>query len=177
MKVKIGKYPKVKPQRVSVEIERHDTWNMAETLALIIYPMLVKLKEEKHGIPHDFSEVGGEDYADQKSFEFYEESQNWAFEERCKAWDDALDKMIWSFHQLIDDSWEEQYHHGNPKYDWVETEEAMLNPSTGNMEKMWQMIDRNPGEHWYDYVGHQAHEARIQEGLNLFGKYYRNLWD
>jgi hypothetical protein len=85
--------------------------------------------------------------------------------------------MIWSFHQLIDDSWEEQYHHGKASYDWVETEDAMLNPVTGKMEKMWQMVDRNPGEHWYDYVGHQLHEKRIQEGLELFGKYFRNLWD
>jgi hypothetical protein len=39
------------------------------------------------------------------------------------------------------------------------------------------MVDKNPDEHWYDHIGHQLHEARIQEGLELFGKYYRNLWD
>ena len=64
MKIKIGKYPKgPKPQRIDVEIERHDTWNMASTLALIIYPMLLKLKEEKMGVPHEFSVVGGENYS------------------------------------------------------------------------------------------------------------------
>jgi hypothetical protein len=39
------------------------------------------------------------------------------------------------------------------------------------------MVDENPGEHWYDIVGHQLHEERIQEGLELFGKHLRDLWD
>jgi len=39
------------------------------------------------------------------------------------------------------------------------------------------MIDKNPTEHWTDYIGMRIHEERIQEGLELFGKYYRHLWD
>ena len=39
------------------------------------------------------------------------------------------------------------------------------------------MIDNNPEEHWFDANGHAEHVKRIQEGLDLFGKYYRNLWD
>jgi hypothetical protein len=39
------------------------------------------------------------------------------------------------------------------------------------------MVDKNPGAHWYDAEGHLLHEERIQEGLELFGKYYRSLWD
>ena len=68
MKVNIGKFPKNSQQRVNIKIERWDTWNMAETLAEIIYPMLLKLKVEKHGVPNEFAEVGGESYDDQKSF-------------------------------------------------------------------------------------------------------------
>lgn len=178
MKVSIGKFPRGKgQQKVKVEIERHDTWNMAETLADIIYPMLLKLKAEKQGVPGDFSMVGGENYVDQKSFDFYEESQDWAFEEKCKGWDDCLDKMIWSFSQLIDDEWESKYHHGKHETEWVECADLRMNPVTGKMEKMFQMKDKNPGGHWYDHEGHMLHEARIQEGLELFGKYYRNLWD
>ncbi len=177
MKVNIGKYPRKGHQKVKVEIERHDTWNMAETLALIIYPMLLKLKAEKHGVPGDFSDVGGENYTDQTSFEFYEESHDWAFNERCKQWDETLDKMIWSFSQLLDDEWEQKYHHGKHETEWVECDDLMKNPLTGKMEKMWQMKDKNPGGHWYDHEGHMLHEARIQEGFELFGKYYRNLWD
>ena len=178
MKVNIGKFPKGgKPQRVSVEIERWDTWNMAHTLADIVYPMLLKLKEEKMGIPGDFSDAGGEDYIDQKSFEFYEESHNWAFNEKCKEWDVVLDKMIWSFEQLLDDDWESKYHHGKHETEWVESDKPYPNPVTGKMEPTYQMVDKNPDEHWYDVEGHQLHEERMREGFELFGKYYRNLWD
>ena len=177
MKINIGKYPKTKPQKVVVEIERHDTWNMGHTLALIIYPMLLKLKEEKQGIPGEFADAGGENYVDQKSFEFYEESHDWAFQEKCKEWDVVLDKMIWSFEQLIDDDWESKYHHGKHETEWVECEKTMLNPVTGKMEKMYQMKDKNPDGHWYDAEGHRLHQERMQEGFELFGKYYQNLWD
>jgi hypothetical protein len=39
------------------------------------------------------------------------------------------------------------------------------------------MVDKNPDAHWYDSEGHTLHEDRIQEGLDLFGKYFRALWD
>ena len=39
------------------------------------------------------------------------------------------------------------------------------------------MVDKNPTEHWYDIVGHQKHDERIQEVLELFGKFFRTLWD
>lgn len=178
MKVNIGKFPKGhKPQRVNIDIERHDTWNMAETLAQIIYPMLIKLRAEKHGFPSEFSELGGEDYAAQKSFEFYEESLKEEWPKAEQRWDDVLDKMIWAFGQLVDDDWESKYHHGKGEYDWVESDHMFPNPITGVMEHTFQMVDKNPDDHWYDYVGHRLHQDRIQEGLDLFGKYYRNLWD
>ena len=178
MKVRIGKLPKgPKPQKVDIEIDRYDTWNMAETLAHIIYPMLIKLREEKHGYPSDFVEIGGEDYVDQKSFDFYSESAKDFSGTGEQRWNDILDKMIWSFGQLIDDSWEQQYHHGKAEYDWVESSHMYPNPVTGVMEPTFQMVDKNPTEHWYDFVGHKLHNDRIQEGLDLFGKYYRNLWD
>jgi hypothetical protein len=50
-------------------------------------------------------------------------------------------------------------------------------PVTGAMEPLYQMVDKNPKEHWYDHIGIQEHEKRIQEGLELFGKHFRDLWD
>jgi hypothetical protein len=61
--------------------------------------------------------------------------------------------------------------------DWIKTDKKFSNPLTGKMEETYQMVDNNPDEHWYDHEGHQLHEERIQEGLTLFGKYFRNLWD
>ena len=174
----MGKFPKHGHRKISVEIESFDTWNLDHTLAKIIYPALIQLRDTKHGIPGDFvNNVGGEDYSDQDSFDFYKETHKESWEEAAKKWDDVLDKMIWSFEQLANQDYDDQYHHGDAKFDWVKTDKLYPNPITGKMEATYQMIDKNPDEHWYDHVGHKMHEDRIQEGLELFGKYFCALWD
>lgn len=178
MKVNISKYRKGSSDRkVSINIENFDTWNLDHTLALIILPALIQLKATKHGVPHDFAVVGGEDYEAQDSFDFYKETVNESFDEKNKEWDEVLDKMIWSFQQLALEDYDEKYHHGKAEYDFVKSNKQFANPITGKMEDTFQMVDKNPKEHWYDHVGHKLHDDRIQEGLELFGKYYRNLWD
>jgi hypothetical protein len=179
MKANLGKFPKGNGDRkIDIKIENHDTWNMDHSLSLIILPMLIQLKNTKHGVPSDIiNDVGGADYDQQDSFDFYKETHNDAFDEACKKWDEILDKMIWSFQQLALEDYDNKYHHGKLEYDWVKSDKTYPNPITGKIEATYQMVDKNPNEHWYDYVGHQLHEERIQEGINLFGKYYRNLWD
>jgi hypothetical protein len=178
MKVNIGKYFKrAIDRRISVEIERHDSFSMDHTLSYVILPMLIQLKECKHGIPHEFAEVGGADYEAQESFDFYKETHNECFDKGVERWNEVLDKMIWSFEQILLDEYEEKYRHGRSEFDWVRTDKEFPNPVTGKIEKTFQMVDKNPKEHWTDYEGMRKHEERIQEGLDLFGKYYRNLWD
>lgn len=179
MKVKIGKWTKTTNRRkVSIQIDTWDTWNADGTLAMIIYPMLLQLKATKQGVPSEFvNDVGGEDYVQQESFDFYKDSHNASWEIASKKWDDALDKMIWSFQQIVDGNYDEKYHHGKGEYDFVESDKTFPNPLTGKVEKTFQMVDKNPDEHWYDVEGHRLHEERMQEGFELFGKYFRNLWD
>jgi hypothetical protein len=179
MKVNIGKYTKRDPgQKFNIEIDYFDTYSLDHTLALIILPALLQLKHTKHGVPSCFiNDVGGENYSDQDSFDFYKESHDEAFERQSKLWDETLDKMIWSFQQIALEDYDEKYHHGKAHYDFVKSDTQYPNPVTGKMEDTFQMVDKNPSGHWYDHVGHQLHESRIQEGLELFGKYYRALWD
>jgi len=177
MKVKLGNYKKDSTRNVDVEIEKFDTYSLDHTLAHIILPALLQLKVSKMGIPAEFADAGGADYDNQDSFDFYKETHNEAFDEKCKEWDEVLDKMIWSFQQILLDDYEKKYHHGEPQYNWVKGEYTYTDPVTGKVEDTFQMVDTNPDEHWYDSVGHQEHEKRIQEGLELFGKYYRHLWD
>ena len=178
MKVNIGKYPrKGNRRKTTIQIDRFDTWNADHTLATIILPMLIQLRSSKQGIPSDFATVGGEDYDAQESFDFYKETVNENFDKKCQEWDMILDKMIWSFQQIALEDYDDKYHHGKAEYDFVKTEKQYPNPVTGKMEDTFQMVDKNPEEHWYDHVGHQLHEQRIQEGLELFGKYFRALWD
>ena len=177
MKVKLGDYKKSGGRKIDVQIDRFDTYSLDHSLAHIILPALIQLKNTKMGVPAEFSEVGGANYDNQSSFDFYEETHNEAFDIACKRWEDILDKMIWSFTQVVFDDWEKQYQHGTPKFDWVKSDEQYTNPISGKIEDTFQMVDKNPTEHWTDYEGMRKHEERIQEGLELFGKYYRHLWD
>jgi hypothetical protein len=176
MKVKIGKYPKVSPKRrISVEIEKFDTWGLDHTLSYIIYPALLQLKATKNGVPAEFAEVGGEDYIDQLSFDFYMETHNESFDEKIKEWDLILDKMIWSFQQILMDEYSEKYHHGDQNIDWIKNDDKFLNPLTGKMEETYTM--KHKPSYFFDAEGLKKHEERIQEGLDLFGKYFQHLWD
>lgn len=79
-------------------------------------------------------------------------------EEAEKKWNEVLDKMIFAFESLNSD-WEEQFYSG--KFD--------LTKRPG--QEGWL------GTHKTDIEGIKAYEARMDEGFELFGKHYRNLWD
>ena len=165
MKVNLGKFPNAGERRVKVNIDKFDTYNVDHTLALIILPMLLQFRENHHGVPHDFvDDSGNNDINRQQSFDFYSDTQK-SIEECDRRWIETIDKMIWSFYQIMIDD-DSKYHHGSPNY-------ASIRQSDG----MYRMIDKNPDEHWYDAVGHDMHVERVKEGLALFGKYYNSLWD
>lgn len=157
-----------KKRKIKVRIDRWDTWSMESTLAIIILPMLKQLKETKHGSPGDmlaFSQAS--DASPQKCFNFYSEDDQIAWDTGHLQWVDILDKMIWAFEQLQPDcDWEEQYWITHPVMDSDNSPDE-----NGNYLVKWKV----EGE--CDWVGRKQHEDRIQEGLELFGKYYRNLWD
>ena len=161
MKINIKDYPERGHRQVNINIEKFDTWSLDRTLAMIIYPSLMQLKATKQGIPTEFATVGGEDYDAQQSFDFYTDS----VDDRCSGEEEGIrspascslmDKMTWSFQQLCFDDFDDKYHHGELEFN----------------EGKWV---RNGA--WYDHVGHMMHLDRIQEGLDLFGKYYQHLWD
>lgn len=178
MKINIRPYPKGPSERkIDVHIEKHDTYSLDHTLALIILPALIQLKNSKHGVPSGIVEDIADEYDGQYCFDFIKEDKNEVFDEKCRKWDEIFDKMIWSFQQLVIEDYDDKYHHGKMDVGWEKTKDKIMNPLTGMMEHMYEMVDKNPNEHWYDSVGHMLHEERIQEGFDLFGKYYRSLWD
>jgi len=178
MKVNIGRYLKNGKQKINIQIEPHDTYSLDHTLAHIILPMLIQLKQTQHGIPTEFAIVGGEDYSDQLCFDFYVDTHKEMFEtEAVNRWNNVLDKMIWSFEQLVADDYESAYHYGKPDFAWKKTGQKLYNPISKLHEESYEMIDNNPNQHYFDSEGLKEHEIRIQEGLELFGKYYRHLWD
>lgn len=179
MKVSLSKYPKGnKHRKVDVKIENFDTWSLDHTLASIILPALIQLKHTKHGVPSEFTGSIGGDFDRNLVFDFIKEDNSEVFDRLCSKWDEVLDKMIWSFLQLsIEEDYDSKYHHGKIDFSWIESDHKYTDPITGKVETTWEMKDENPGGHWYDQIGQQEHDKRIQEGLELFGKYFRNLWD
>ena len=131
---------KFKTRRVKIHIDSYDTWSMDYTLALIIYPMLIQLKEKNHGYfysdaedtPHigDGVDVDADFTNDPKAYDRY----NW-----------IMDELIWTFDQLAN-------HNDTIMFYDEETDK-------------------------YDMEASQKYNDRISNGLRLFGKYYRGLWD
>ena len=86
-------------QKVKIRIDKHDTWSMDSTLAPIILPMLIQLKETKHGAPLvAAADVPKELRPTKKDINYFE------------RWDWVLDEMIWAFEQKCRDNWEEDYY-------------------------------------------------------------------
>ena len=167
MKVKVGKYPSHRfyhnwlynwfgyspKQRTSIKIHKWDTWSMDDALAPIILPMLVQLKETKHGAPMvDMKDVPKELRATKKQLDEYSKGGD-TDPHHFERWDWILDEMIWAFEQKCRDDWMEDYYG-----DYIEDE------GDGRFE-------------WTDDEGRKKHQERMSNGFRLFGKYYENLWD
>lgn len=159
-----------------VIISSNDVWNLDSTLANIILPMLLQLRSESTGIPSEFVNRYGGDMDDNYCFDFIHEDQDRTFDLGVDKWHEALDKMIWAFHQIASDEYSDQYHHGVSSFSWEPSEITFYNPLTKQVEKTSKLVDKDPDGHWTDYDGMKIHEERIQEGIELFGKYYRSLW-
>ena len=125
-------------RKVDIRIDPYDTWSMDHTLALIIHPMLVQLKEKNHGYfssdPEDVPSIGeGQVTKDLMNDTFSIDRYNW-----------IMDELIWTFDQIAN-------------YD----DETFYDKTTNT----------------YDHEGSKKHTDRIENGLRLFGRYYRGLWD
>ena len=132
MKVNIGKYPKGNRERkIKVQIDSWDTWSLDHTLAYIIHPALVQIKEQSLGHPCGIA-PSPENAPDYQPAKMNHSCDNCTCE---KEWNGILDKMIWSFKQVMDDD----------------------------------ILSFSPEEY-------REYNKKVQEGLELFGKYYQNLW-
>lgn len=95
-------------RKIKIKIDDYDVWNMDHTLALIILPMLKKLKGTKHGAPLvDNEDVSENLHRDQNLLP--EQIDDFHFD----RWNYVMDEMIFSFEHIVDDSWEDEFFQGN----------------------------------------------------------------
>lgn len=155
-------YSKTK-RNIKVRIDEYDTWNMNTTLAHIILPMLKQLKENIHGSQL----VDDEDIPEHMRHGDPYGHDNWVH----YKWEWVLNEMIWAFEQEIDDSWEDQFVHGESEIEWI-----IVSGKEEDDSAMYEMKQKNP-DYWVDREGIKEYNDRINNGFRLFGKYYRGLWD
>lgn len=139
-----------KERKVKVKVDKWDLWSLDHTLALVILPVLIEYRKSKrYGVPVglDIAYIPLEDAEEDK---------------QMQEWNEILDKMIWSFEQIVNiDGAEDWFWIEKPNFDECEISADYLTAVKGK----------------YDHEAFKKYNEKIQEGLELFGKYFRNLWD
>ena len=84
---------------IYVKIDDYDVWGADHTLALIILPVLKKLREKKHGSPiTDFEDAPAE-------FTGSPDPENGGVDDKChERWAWILDEMIWAFQSEVNET-------------------------------------------------------------------------
>lgn len=153
-------------RKVKVRVDGYDIWSADHTIALLVHPLLLKLKECKHGAPY----VDDEDVPEHlRSTNASPKENEWDTDDNhFKRWDYVLDEMIWAFEQCSkDDHGESQFYSGT--VDWTFEKDSDTGLSRMNYGPNHTFdVDRD---------AQKAHYDRIKNGLRLFGKYYMALWD
>jgi hypothetical protein len=158
MQIKLGRFPKGDTERkISVKIDKWDSWNADHSLALIAAPLLVQLKETKHGSP----KVSDEDVPEHlRSTAAPAKVNEWDTDDNWHPrWDYVMGEMIYAMQEIAN-------HNKGEEIFWDHSE---VDETQDIMDQVHAMkLDR---------VGLEVYQQRIQKGCELFGKYFQALWD
>jgi len=157
-----------KKRKIKVHIDNYDVWGADHTLAIIIHPILIRLKDLKRGAPHvddeDVPEELRSTSAPPKEDEYDTDANHFL------RWDYVLNEMIYAFECEKDEDWENQFHSGNIDHVWVES-------GSYEGEKTYEIENGPNHTHVFDKESFDKAMKRRQNGLRLFAKYYHSLWD
>lgn len=146
---------KERKQRIKIKIDPWDTYSADYTIGCMVYPLLKQFRKDCIGI----ARIDQEDVPE--SIRIPQEEYDRLNGFLLIYWQWILDEMIWTFEQVVNRDWEEQY--GSGEID-IKTENGQ--------------VEYGPNHTWkVDQEGLQAHINRMQNGFKLFGKYYTNLWN
>lgn len=150
---------------VKVRIDDYDVWSMDATLSVLVVPMLKRLQIKKQGAPYVDDADVPESLKSTSAPPLTPEQENYGGVDanHFKRWDWVLDEMIWAWEQIKD----------GDKSDQFSKDKDPAKPSAEPGLSLQEMMDRTT----YDFEAMKAHEERIQNGMCLFGKYLRGLWD
>lgn len=162
-----------KKRKISIRIDKWDTWSMDSSLAYIVLPMLKQLRDTTHGyqlvdmedVPENLRCTERNDYdAQMDLFDFPKVDFEPSIGEL--RWNWILNEMIFAFEKLTTDDWESEFYSGDHDLVWTKEKDGYWTMGKGPNDTF--KIDRE---------GLDKCSKRIDNGLRLFGKYYRGLWD
>ena len=143
MFVKMGSVAR-KNRAFHVRIDNHDVWNLDSTLANIIHPALIRLRERvpHFGYPTPYDETEAcPDFSTQGSFEeiLDREAESNYYE---TLWMDKLQKMIDAFAMIIDkdEEYDKIMHHrddADAREEWWRKIEEGLTLFSKNYHGLW----------------------------------------
>jgi hypothetical protein len=168
----INRWSNNRPRKIKIHIDNYDVWSADHTLAMIIHPTLLKLKEVQQGAPHiDLEDVP-------ESLRPTEQPSNdngYVDDTHFARWNYVLDEMIWAFEQCTyDDRGDNQFHHNSDQLEIIT--KPTENPKLMALDFNYQKDPAKP-KYWVDNEAKKLHYDRISNGLRLFAKYYFSLWD
>ena len=171
-----------KGPNVKVRIDEHDTWSADYTLSHIIYPLLDKLKDDKHSVPR----VDNADVPEYLRTEPINEYGDENIEGLILKWNWVLYRMMYSFaYKCYEDEAEEiQYEFVNS--DKVYKDYGVVIYDIDDLNKLLHGDDYSLSDVLFsekrfaytriDFSEIEKHNKYIQEGFEIFGKYYQSLW-
>jgi hypothetical protein len=138
-------------RKIKIRIDPYDTWSADHTLAMIILPTLKQLRDTGHGS----AQVDLEDVPEAMRVIDYDEYDY----QKCFQFyhEPDLQKIQCDVH----DRW---------KYVLDEIIWAFEQIADDNSDDQFH-------QNGFDVEGYREHHKRIDNGLRLFGRYFRGLWD
>ena len=180
-----------------------ERWNLFHTFSVYIAAGLKEFLSYKlYGIPQEFSDLE-EEIAEvnseiKESKELYEElgkeveriiaereqlprfDRNAEKSTEMRTWRGTIEKMLWSFEQIRDDYPDSPFNKWHDKQFWSLLDKGILpmeieeEPDENGLHAVKFNGEETPQEIWdADKLYHQ----KIQEGIDLFAKYFEELWD
>jgi len=164
-------------RNVSIKLDPWDSWSADSTIATIAAPLLKQLQKNKHGIPGSLYEgdefdaakikryneiLGNEDYSDEGK-----EQRDKDYAEAEAIWNEIMNEMIFALEACYKEDHEPNF--------WIEKPsppEFVVHPG---MPGYTEIVNRRAGK--MDLEAYKAYHQRVQNGLVLFGRYFKHLWD
>lgn len=159
MKAYIGPYQEHDLPRITqIEIDKYDSWSADQTIAMIAAPIIKQLKETNHGFAFVKAEDCPEELRTTGDDRFAEDEER--YKEQQARWQYVQGEILWAMEEIAS---------GKPGYEsFYEYPETL--PESISISEMLKQTKVNK-------EGLENYAKRLQNGCELFGKYFMDLWD